>query len=178
MFLKQTLRKAPKGSGDVQELRYPTADAHLSPLWCTVESLLLFLPLPESGKHFTGGLSFHHHHYKLFRPVRVCSQPFRHHQDFPSLQREASGLAGQHRASLRVLFLFPYGLLRCRLRPSRASGQHRVSLTVLFLFPRGLSRKAARQKRRGRSHGRPATPAASPVTQLAAGGDRLAKTRT
>lgn len=150
MFLKQTLRKAPKGSGDVQELRYSTADAHLSPLWCTVEFLLLFLPLPESGKHFTGGLSFHHHHYKLFRPVRVCSQPFRHHQDFPSLQREASGLAGQHR----------------------------VSLTVLFLFPHGLSRKADRQKRRGRSHGRPATPAASPVTQLAAGGDRRAKTRT
>lgn len=59
---------------------------------------------------------------------------------------------------------------------SRLTRQYRVSLMVLFLFPCGLSRKAAPQKRRGTSHGRPATPAASPVTQLAAGGDRLAKT--
>lgn len=50
---------------------------------CTAEFFLLFLLPLESGKHFTGGLSFHHQNYKLFRPVRVCSQPFRHHQNPP-----------------------------------------------------------------------------------------------
>ena len=89
MFLKQTLQNAPEGSGDIRELQYPTEDTHLNPLLCTVEFFLLFLLLLELRKHFTGGLSFHHQNYKLFRPVRVCSQPFRHHQNFPRCNKRS-----------------------------------------------------------------------------------------
>lgn len=88
-FLKQTLQKAPEGSGDIQELQYPTKDTHLNPLLCTVEFFLLFLPPLELGKHFTGGLSFHHQNYKLFRPVKVCSQPSRHHQNSPHCSKRS-----------------------------------------------------------------------------------------